>query len=94
MRWVRKKNVLLWYCWGNKAIVKAKDWGTINQDSTVRIEPAAYPTTSYYGTTYGGTTIPGVAPGFGEVRIEEIKIHGAVDATWLRGVLQDALKKK
>ena len=36
MRWTRKKNAFLWYCWGNKAIAKAKDWGTVADDAGYR----------------------------------------------------------
>jgi hypothetical protein len=99
MRWIRKKNVLTWYCWGNKAIIKAKDWGTAEKDSTVRIEQAAYSST-LYGTVYRRSADGATSIRYGEtgdsrdVRIKEITIRGSADDEWLRGVLRDAIEEK
>jgi len=90
MRWTIKKNIIMWYCWGNKAIIKAKDWGTPKKDRTITLGLSSYSGTGGKTSRTPPTDDAGDPP---HVRFEEITIRGSVDGEWLRATLRSAIEK-
>jgi hypothetical protein len=81
MRWLRKKDTLTWY-WGTKKILKVKDKGDMNEDSTIRIESR-----SSYSSSHASDR------NRYSVKMDDIRVYGMVDAEWLKEIRDKAANK-